>query len=318
VPASGFVLLRYDARLRAAPRGDAPYAALSDPSPDLHVDPLHATQVAKVVARSGAYVGVATGPVTREESGCHRSIGREQVYRGFDIVVWVHEDDLHPVIVEPFEATFDVGGAELSPGLAAGPPPRRGPRYRTVLAGPMAITLEVPDFAVGLVYQPGPPRALSGTHHLPQRCDGAPCHVEPGWQARVDLHDGVALAVLERGDPHTDVELHTYCAVVRGATLTANIIQAPLGSGGGGSACGGYSRKRDFRVRTGAPVHFADGTPAGTVAEQGALVRGRQRVDGGERACFRVGPGGMGGCEAPNRHLTLCFAPEDLTPLSEG
>jgi hypothetical protein len=320
-PATGFVLLKPDARIWTAPRQDADHSELYPASPELHVDPLSAVKVARVVARSGPYVGIGTGDVPWDDAVCHRSVGRDAMFRGFDIVVWAREDDLQEVLTEPVEADFDTwGGYRLSPGLAVGPAARRGPSFRTVATQTMNITTEIPDSAVGLIYEPIPESVPATSKYLPARCDEGPCSISVRAQVRVELTANTSLSVVapqDISDRHSLVALHTRCAVVTGHVLDEDIVQGEHGPRLGGSACGGYSLGIDFAIRPNAPVYFADGSRAGTTEDRRVPIHRRDRLDEAPEGhvCFRSHPTGAHICGAPDRYITLCFDPVDVSVL---
>lgn len=308
VAADGYVLVRHDAWVRAAPTMEAERARLMTLDPNEDPDPLRLHQVAAVAERNGPFVRLQTRPITYDDAGCHAATGRATLFQGFELRVWVHEDDLVEVLVRPVEHEFEGSHLALLPGVAVGPV-HEG--VRRVAHDSMTLTAAIPDASVGKIFQA--PFAFHPELLDSHLCAEAPCSLKLAPQAQLELEDSVGLEVLERDGEAATVALRTRCVAVTTVIPFADVLPGRPPRFAGGTACGGYSIGKDFLAWPGALVEFADGTRAGAVGKRGALLRRHNRKDDPERACFARGPLDDMGCAGGDQHLTLCMPLDEVT-----
>lgn len=306
----GYVLLRHDAWVRTAPSMTAERARLMTVDPDEDPDPLRLHQVAAVAEKQGPFVGFDTRPITYDEAGCHAATGRATLFQGFEIRVWVHEDDLVDVLVDRVEYQLEGSRLALLPGVAVGPA-HRG--LRRVAHDSMIVTAEIPDASVGKIFQA--PASLHREALHSHACAEAPCSLQLAPKTQLELQDSVGVEVLGRAGVSATVSLRTRCVAVTTTIPFADVLPGPPPRFAGGTACGGYSVGKDFLAWPGAPVEFADGTRAGVIGKRGALLRRYNRKDERQRACFARGPLDDMDCDQLDQQLTLCMPLDEVTPM---
>ncbi|MEM7151716.1 MAG: hypothetical protein AAF799_02695 [Myxococcota bacterium] len=306
-PLLGFVLLRPDARVRIAPNETAQSSPLRPPDAAEHLQPQRNLVVVRATRRRGDYYGILSGPQNYESTGCHA--GHSSLLRGVDVSLWVHRDELQPVLTERFRARFGTMWVELWPGLPVSSSPEPSDERVEVTTDTMTITVPIAADSIGWVYRPIYSSVGEVQRFVDPDCGDA-CDLPGNDEVSVTLHKHTrARRVMD-----TQVELRAPCARVRGETEGVEYSVAPPLIGKG-TTCGGFG-PRDLVAHAHTPIWFSDGTPAGDVGAHRLLLHDHRRRTEGSRFCFDFDPRGRTVCQhTAESAITLCFDPEDLHSL---
>jgi hypothetical protein len=318
VAASGIVLMRPDAMVLDAPKEGATASELAPYGALQHLYALQAAHPARVVGRAGRYYAIATGEPL--EGTCYPE--HTWLFSGISLTVFVHEDDLFPVLTRPLERKVDGTLVKLDPGVALGPPSRRGgdAHLRDVGAAPLLLSLLVPDDAVGFSYQGGKqgkaPSAGKADAQLMGTCENKyDCHLWMGGDAAGHISGPGTIQVrrIERQGERTLVSVTGACVEVH-ATVNERALR-PLPESnvgyGYGTACGGFTRD-DYVVRPGAKAYWPDGRVAGALGPKRMWMHKILSDQVGGRRCFKRHPTAKASCGGEKKYLRVCFEESDV------
>jgi hypothetical protein len=318
VPAGGLVLLRPDATVLDAPDERATRSELLRYGALAHAHALELAHPARVVGRAGPYYALATG--APPEGTCYAP--RRGIFAELSLTVFVHRDDLLPVLTRPIEQRSGESLVKLDAGVALGPPSRRPgeAHHREAAVAPLSVSVLVPDDAVGLVFHAdrAPAPTLTPDAELPGTCAEGAClmWIEGDASARITGPGPLPVARLARHDERTLVRALAPCIEVH-ATVRERALQ-PLPDThtgqGFGTACGGFTAE-DFAARAGARVYWPDGRVAGEIGPNRVWMhRYLSDVVGGRR-CFKRHPTERLSCGSEGAYLRVCLDDQDIPTI---
>jgi hypothetical protein len=317
-PLKGVVLLKGEARVLNAPFPDAEGAPIDSSSAIGHAFPLRSGRPVPIVGKAGRYYVIPSG------EGAESCGKKGMLLPDFAVTLYVHEDDLLPVLVRPLQWTGALGtSARFEAGAPLGEPggARPGAHFRTIETEPLKMTFLVRDDAVGLVI---PPKRSETPPLSPNATLGAPCTQHHGgcWMGFV----GEAFATLTgwtdvrkvepRDDNRVLVELGGPCVRARAEVFANDLRPIPSNRSmsGYGCGCGGFVVGQDFDVAGNTTVYWRDGRIAGRVKQPLSLHRHLSTMVDGRR-CFRRHPTERYAHNSDAELLNVCFDPSALSAL---
>jgi len=305
-PLDGIVLVPTGARLFEGPGQWLEHAKTGYRYDNDWVEKIRPMQV---VGEAGEFFAIRTN---HEEPRGRYCYAARNLFRGFNLVVYVPKSDVLPVLTKRHVRKWSVGTSlELEPGLgmlALG----KG-RYRLV-ARPFVFELDLPADSVGNRYRPKTrrPAPFGPQPHLELRNRSAKLILGDDAQARL-AGRRTAIFQVQSHALGALVTMEAQCATLQAIVPASDVVRLPevTTMSGYGTSCGGVVPGLDFQVGPDVPVFWRDGRPAGRTTHLSSL-HAYDRRDVGELACFPKSPGRFG---CGSERVRLCLPKDQLTVI---
>jgi hypothetical protein len=272
----------------------------------LNDDRLERIRPMQVVGEAGEFFAIRTHHAESEGDHCYAT---RNLFRRYDLVVYLPKDDVLPVLTEQVQRVWIGGPAlQLDPGLGLYHLDKD--RYR-VVAWPFSIELEVPAQSVGKLYRPATGRTsvrwpMTGVELRNRR-------------AKLTIGNGVDAQLLGRYSLIDEVANHpegalvtmrTQCAKIQAVVPPSEVVSVDEERShfGYGTSCGGVQPGVDFQIPSRTRVFWRDGRSAGWTS-QPATLHAYDRKDIGDLACFPESPNSRG---CGRDRLQLCVRSDEL------